>query len=230
MSIFDPNITIAEVKTLLLIPGSDLDIGTWLNKIANLISSFGVGSFFSLTEIEEETIWDNGFCTEHPIQKLIEVKIKNGHQNILEPLSNFSFAKGNKYAISNCNNSHSCQIIRNLNRFPDLEIFDPSDKIFESIFVIVKYETGINLSDPKIKADFLKIIEIFYSEFGLNFSPNQNLENGGVKRESVDGTSIEYFGNSQTNQNKNYYFSRFPIVAGILSKYQNKKGNKYLSA
>lgn len=237
-NIFDPNITISEIKTAFGITSPDQEVGTWLNRMANLLVNFGISPYFEITDLEEELSFDEGFVTTQPIVEILETKLKYPNKNFLAiEKSFFTFSKYDFYArVSNCQfGQNFCSLPSFLGNggeiFNDalgVDLYNSMPKTFPSQYILVKYKTGIDLSNPSVKKDFMQILAILYSEFGLNFAPNfyNQKGSGNLIKWQVDGTTNEFSNLSQTKFNKNYFLSNFPILSKILAKYSGNQ--KYI--
>lgn len=238
INIFTPNITIAEIKTAFGITSPDAEVGTWLGRMANLMVNFGISSYFQLTEITEELSFDEGFVVSQPLVEIVETKLKYPNNNFLAIDKNyFTFSKYDFYArISNCNFGQNFCTLPSFfgnhgeifNDALGIDLYNTTSKTLPFQYIVVKYKTGIDLTDISTKADFINVLSILYSEFGLNFAPNYYTQkgSGNLKKWQVDSSINEFSDLSQIRFNKNFFFSRLPIVARILSKYTGSQ--KYI--
>jgi hypothetical protein len=231
INIFAPNITITEIKTDFGITSPDAEVGAWLGRMANLMVNFGISSYFELTEITEELAFDKGFVVSQSLVEILETKLKYPNNNLLEiDKSYFTFSKYDFYTrLSNCQfGQNFCSLPSSLGNHGEIfndalgtDLYNTATKTLPFEYIVVKYKTGIDLTDTSVKADFIKVLGVLYSEFGLNFAPNyfNQKGNGNLKKWQVDGTMNEFSDISQTRFDKNFFLSRLPIVARILAKY-----------
>jgi hypothetical protein len=228
-SIFHPNITIAEIKTAFGITSPDQEVGVWLNRMANLLVNFGISPDFKPTEITEELLFDEGFSTNYSIIEILETNLKQNNTITSIDKNQFSFSKYDFFArADNCFFGQN-QCYQNFSNNSDeifndaigVDLYTSQLKYQPNQYIQVKYRSGIDLTNSLIKADFMNILSILYSELGLNFAPSFFGQKGAgnLKKWQVDSSSNEFADISQSKFDKTFFLSRFPILARILTKY-----------